>query len=712
MQQSQNLRKGELLVLEALHGAAAIVDKDGDFIASNKSWKNNRGGPHWFNIDTYNENYFTHCREAVEKGDDNALKLIFGLRDVLDGERDSFEMTATSPGEGGKLWHKVTVSALGDSKKALIVFDDISENMQSLHEFRDSKERYVQQFVHSLSGIIISAPNGDIVDVNPAACNILGFSKEELIDGGYSLILPESVNFASSFEEKGTYIKKDGSELSVDINSVHFRNKDGEFRYIHTFQDNTQVERAEKDLVNERRFTSLAVNSIPGVFFVLDKEMNLIRWNQALIEDLGYSEKNVRNMSAIDFIVERDQERVLQVVADIFKTGTGHIITEVYTKEKESRHYHLYANRFTNDGKDFIVGTGIDITGLVESEKERYENYELLSQLFNNSPMAMVMINPENKVLKANDSFVTLFSYEREEVLGENVNELISLNNNRDGADKLTDLTFSGQRHQTEGIRYTKHGEPLTVLINTVPITSDGEVIAVYGIYVDLTAQKMLEKQIQNSLSQKEVLLQEVHHRVKNNLAIMAGLLDLQILEEIDANVSRQLHEVRSRVFSIAKIHEILYQEKDVTSIRFDKYLKTLTEAVLFQRVKMQLNAIPLTLNLNQAVPFGLALNELFNLVLSDEKEEIEIKLNLSVENAVVKFSIEGKDLNLTRLDKQLKTESFQDKLIDIFLTQMGGTLELSPDGRKKITIYFKKVEMRGSSSSLKSSKELYDKIN
>lgn len=710
MQQSQNLRKGKLLVLEALRGAAAIVDTEGDFIASNKKWKDTKGGPHWFGVSSYNENYFTHCREAVEEGNDNALKLIFGLRDVLDGVRESFEMTTAFSGKTGKLWHKISVSALGDEKKALIVFDDISENMHTLQEFRDSKERYVQQFIHSLSGIIISAPDGNIVDVNPAACNTLGYSKEEILEGGYKLILPETEQSQLSFEEKAIYTRKDGTNISVDVNSVRYRNKNSELRYIHTFQDKTQVEKAEKDLVDERRFTSLAVNSIPGVFFVLDKQTNIIRWNQALIDDLGYSENEILNMKALDLIVEGDRERVTQVVADIFKSGTGHVITEIDSRSRGVRNYHLYANRFENNGEEFIVGTGIDITGLVESEKERYKNYELLSQLFNNSPMAMVMINPDNQVLKANDSFVSLFSYKRDEVLGENVNELISLKNNREVAEELTNLTFSGQRHQTEGVRYTKNGTPLTVLINTVPITSKGEVIAVYGIYVNLTEQKKLEKQIQTSLREKEILLQEVHHRVKNNLAIMAGLLDLQILDEEDAKVAQQLHEVRSRVFSIAKIHEILYQEEDVTSIRFDKYLKTLTNAVLFQRVIMELNTIPLTLNLNQAVPFGLALNELFNLVLSGKKETVEIKINLSVEDAVVKFSIEGKELNLSRLDKQLKTESFQDKLIDIFLTQMGGTLEFSSDNRKKITIYFKKIEMRGSSSSLKNNKELYYK--
>ncbi|MEX0905778.1 MAG: PAS domain S-box protein [Balneolaceae bacterium] len=711
MQQIQNLKKNGLLVLEALQGAAAIVDAEGDFVASNKRWSDPAKGFHWFGVSPVFENYFSHCEKAVEEGNDYALKLIFGLREVLDRDRESFEMTAPISVNAVKLWFKVSVNAMEDSSgKALIVVEDISKHMLVLHELSDSKERYTQQFHYSISGIIISSQDGEIVDANPAACLILGYTKDELILGGYNLFEKKTkpVPDDSPKENNLIFVRKDGTEISVEISSVSYRSHNGEIREINTFSDNTKVKRAEKNLEEEKRFISLAANSIPGAFYVLDKKNRIIRWNHSFTEDLGYTEEELQDADALEFITEKDRKRVKAMLEDIFRSGTGHIVAEVISKQEGVRNYHLYANRFDSHGEQFIVGTGMDITGLVESEKERFKNYELLSQLFNNSPMAMVMISPRNAILKANDSFISLFGYESEEVIGENVNVLIAGENQTDAAGDLSEAVFSGKRYQEEAIRFAKNGEELSVLINTVPIVNKGEVIAVYRIYVDLTEQKKLEKQIQTSLREKDILLKEVHHRVKNNLAVMAGLLDLQIMEEENSEVAKQLNKVRNRIFSVAKIHETLYQEKDIVSIRFDKYLKTISDAQLYGDVNLHVTAGPLSLNLNQAVPFGLALNELFNLIVSDKKPE-SLGIKLSSEKEWVELLLEGENLNLSGLNKQVKPHSFQEKFLDIFLNQMGGELELI--SINNICIRFKKAEMRGSSSSLKSSSELYEPL-
>ncbi|MEX0648227.1 MAG: PAS domain S-box protein [Balneolaceae bacterium] len=711
MQQIQNLKKNGLLVLEALQGAAAIVDAEGDFVASNKRWSDPAKGFHWFGVSPVFENYFSHCEKAVEEGNDYALKLIFGLREVLDRDRESFEMTAPISVNAVKLWFKVSVNAMEDSSgKALIVVEDISKHMLVLQELSDSKERYTQQFHYSISGIIISSQDGEIVDANPAACLILGYTKDELILGGYNLFEKKTkpVPDDSPKENNLIFVRKDGTEISVEISSVSYRSHNGEIREINTFSDNTKVKRAEKNLEEEKRFISLAANSIPGAFYVLDKKNRIIRWNHSFTEDLGYTEEELQDADALEFITEKDRKRVKAMLEDIFRSGTGHIVAEVISKQEGVRNYHLYANRFDSHGEQFIVGTGMDITGLVESEKERFKNYELLSQLFNNSPMAMVMISPRNAILKANDSFISLFGYESEEVIGENVNVLIAGENQTDAAGDLSEAVFSGKRYQEEAIRFAKNGEELSVLINTVPIVNKGEVIAVYRIYVDLTEQKKLEKQIQTSLREKDILLKEVHHRVKNNLAVMAGLLDLQIMEEENSEVAKQLNKVRNRIFSVAKIHETLYQEKDIVSIRFDKYLKTISDAQLYGDVNLHVTAGPLSLNLNQAVPFGLALNELFNLIVSDKKPE-SLGIKLSSEKEWVELLLEGENLNLSGLNKQVKPHSFQEKFLDIFLNQMGGELELI--SINNICIRFKKAEMRGSSSSLKSSSELYEPL-
>jgi len=203
-----------------------------------------------------------------------------------------------------------------------------------------------------------------------------------------------------------------------------------------------------------------------------------------------------------------------------------------------------------------------------------------MSQLFENSPLAMVMIGSGGFVQKVNDSFISLFGYGEEEILDKNVNKLITSEQNLAESLKVNRQAFEGIADTQETTRLTKSRQKIPVLVNTVPIIYDKKVIAVYGIYVDLREQKQLEINLQQSVQEKDILLQEVHHRVKNNLAIIAGLIDLQMINEQEPKVVSKLREVHSRIFSIAKIHETLYQQEDVVLIDFVQYLHSVIDSL------------------------------------------------------------------------------------------------------------------------------------
>lgn len=721
MKLSENITESEMLLLEALPGAATIVSEYGDVITSNKLWFDNSYATHWFAIPEHGGNYFEHCHRAVEQGNDFALKMVFGLRDILDGEKRAFELTIPIRENGKKHWFRVSIAPFGTAPvRALIVVEDISKNMQAVQALRDSEERYTHQFMYSVSGILLSSPEGEIYDANPAACKILGYSKEELKTGGRSLIVDENDpqhlkahqirSEKRVFEGEKTYIHKTGRKIPVEIASILYRTENGDLRTINTFRDKTSEKEAQKSLHEEKRFTNLAINSIPGIFYVVDAEGKFIRWNDAFVNDLGFREEEVSTLNVFDLIEESDRERVSEIIKDAFETGTGHLITQLRTRRNGLRTYHFFSNRFGSKGSPYLVGTGTDITDMIELEKEKDKNYELMSQLFKNSPLAMVMISPKMDIIKANNSFVSLFGYERDEIVGDNIFKKIIRNGEYSQTERETRQAFEGIDFQKKGVCFTKEGEPRTVLMSTVPVKNGGEVVSVYVVYIDLTEQIHLQNQLEKSLNQKEILLQEVHHRVKNNLAIIAGLLDLQIMEEPDKKVEKELVEARSRIFSIAKIHETLYQEEDVVSIRFDKYLKTITDALpqrdnYAERVfTIRLNTTPLTLNLNQAVPCGLMLNELLNLILLNGSSALNLDIVLTLDGDDIELSITGTSV-AEIFDKKLDT--FQGNLIGIFLAQIDATLNVEDKHQKTVKISFKKADIRGSSSSFKNMSEL-----
>jgi len=328
------------------------------------------------------------------------------------------------------------------------------------------------------------------------------------------------------------------------------------------------------------------------------------------------------------------------------------------------------------------------------------------------------MINQQNKIARVNNGFRTMFGHMNGDVVGANVNDLITDENTRGLADKISADAFNGKASQVESVRYTKDGREIPVLVSAVPVSDGENIIAVYGIYVDLTEQKELEVKIkellqretkalqktQDSLKEKEILLQEIHHRVKNNLAVIAGLLDLQLLEETDKDVYRKLSEVQSRIFSIAKIHETLYQEKNVVNIHFDNYLRSFVKFLPQQGFQadvisvLNLECDETTLNLNQAVPAGLMINELINVLLPDNSDG-DLNLNLTSSDETVKISLQGCGLKLENFKENIESDQFQYKLVDILIAQLNGTIEVNPEANF-VSIVFEKNNAKGSSNA------------
>ncbi|WP_340105619.1 PAS domain S-box protein [Rhodohalobacter sp. 8-1] len=717
----------QLQLLNAFPSPAAILDSDGDVIKTNEEWVLKEKQSCYLSSITLNGNFFNHCRDAAEQGSDDALKLIIGLRRILDGESTRFHSTYLSFLNGENKWFQINIRSLtGDL--TILFADEITRNVKAIHELKDSRERYKQQFNHSINGIIIGTPSGEIIDANPSACSILGYSKAELRKIGRQGIMDEDnpLNKEASeirdgqsyFEGEKRYIHKSGREVPIMASSVVFRDKDGKLSTINSFRDISKEKKIQKKLKSEQEFAKTAISSIPGVFFVLDKDGTFLEWNDVFLTELGYLDEDMFGMTPVEFFHPADKDLIAEKLAETITKGSAQVVARVLTKSGEERMFKLSARSFKNEDVNYVVGTGVDITEMVDAKNSSDYHFRMMNQLFENAPIGIVMIDHQNKIARVNNGFRTMFGYLNGDVVGSNVNELITDEKTRDIADEVSREAFKGNPSQFESVRYTKDGKEIPVLLSTVPVSDGENVIAVYGIYVDLTEQKQLEIKIkellqretkalqktQDSLKEKEILLQEIHHRVKNNLAVIAGLLDLQLLEEKDQDVYRKLSEVQSRIFSIAKIHETLYQEKNVVKIQFDNYLKSFVKFLPQQGyqtdVISELNLVcdATTMNLNQAVPAGLMINELINVLLPDNSDG-NLNLNLTSSEEKVKISLQGCGLKLENFKRNLDSEEFQYKLVEILVAQLNGTIDVNPEANF-VSIVFDKTEAKGSSNA------------
>lgn len=708
----------ESAILNALQGPAVILDANGKVTNKNTSWNTSKNSLSFCEHEFQCDNFFEHIAQAIEEGNDYALRLLFGIKEVLNG-MDFFTLTITKSIKGQKKWYKVEASPIQyqSEKHVLMVFNDITENLKNIHQLRESEALYRQNFKYSAAGIIFGKETGGILDVNQAACNMLGYTKWELIEGGRSMIVDEDDsahrevvrirNEKSIFQGEKEYKHKDGRYIPVQLTSIRYKTDDNEHLIINTFQDLQSEKEKQHTLEEERRFTKTALNSTPGIFFVINSDKKFVRWNDSMLTDLGYKDEEIVEKSVFDIFDSSEEKNIHSFINDAFKNGKTEFVGKINSKPSGTRHYNLQFNTFQSNDERYLVVTGVDTTDFIESEKLREQNYQLMSELFNNSSIATVMINPENEAQKVNKAFIDLFGYSSEEVIGRNVNTLITSSELEAEAKEISKLAFEGESDQRTTVRLKKDGSEVPVLISTVSVRNNGNIIAVYGMYVDLTEQVSLKNHLQKSLTEKEILLQEVHHRVKNNLAIIASLLQLQILNDCNEYAKPKLQEAYSRIFSIAKVHESLYNQDNISEISFTDYLSSVVDTMPNVArdpdfdMNIQKEETPLILNVNQAVPLSLLINELVNLTPGVEGKQ-QAELSYKCEGDQITISVSGLDNQIEEFNSDANKSDFHHLLIKTFLQQIDAVIDVEQNCRNKFVISFKKKNsFKGSSNTL-----------
>lgn len=206
------------------------------------------------------------------------------------------------------------------------------------------------------------------------------------------------------------------------------------------------------------------------------------------------------------------------------------------------------------------------------------------------------------------------------------------------------------------------------------------------------------EEQIRRSLREKEVLLKEIHHRVKNNLQIISSLLNLQSRRSTGKKARERFKESQNRVKSMALIHEKLYQSENLEGIYFQEYIQSLLKYLFGSygvdpnHVKLKIIADNVLLSINKAIPCGLIVNEI---VSNPLKHAFAGKLEGEI---IVEFSSDGDNHILIvgnngipfpeSLDFR-RAKSLGLQLVCALVGQLGGTIELDRSGGTEFRIIF-----------------------
>lgn len=260
-----------------------------------------------------------------------------------------------------------------------------------------------------------------------------------------------------------------------------------------------------------------------------------------------------------------------------------------------------------------VVGIAEDITKQKKAEESLRAATVLLSSLIDHLHSGVVVEDEERRITHVNQSFTDMFRVPvaRDALLG--VDSRLLFAQTAEFAERIEAVTRAGEPVLGEEIDWQERA----FLRNYVPLSIDAGSRYHLWQYQDVTASRRAEEQIKASLKEKEVLLKEIHHRVKNNLQIISSLLNLQSAEIEDPTASQKFQESQDRVKAMALIHERLYQSSDLAKIDFSGYVRSLTGHLVRSyrvnasvvRLNLEVESVPM--NLDVAIPCGLIINEL-----------------------------------------------------------------------------------------------------
>lgn len=252
-------------------------------------------------------------------------------------------------------------------------------------------------------------------------------------------------------------------------------------------------------------------------------------------------------------------------------------------------------------------------------------------------------------------------------------------------------------------VRLTRDGVDfwLELFINPI-FDTEGDVVEVSMVAHDITEKKRSSIGIEESLKEKDVLLKEIHHRVKNNLQVISSILNLQSSFVSDENTLGILQESRNRIRSMAIIHENLYRTEDFASIKFDNYLRNLTANLIAsysvdRKIDFDADLQEVDLVLDQAIPCGLLTNELITNALKYAWEGQEgaskIRLKLEQEDEMIKLTIADNGVGLPQEFEEMQSDTLGLQLVTTLAEQLDAELKVSTKEGTEFQLTFENVK-------------------
>ena len=459
---------------------------------------------------------------------------------------------------------------------------------------------------------------------------------------------------------------------------------------------------------SEEKFRSIIHNST-DLIRILDKDGLITFDSPSSPRILGYSEGYFIGKNPLEFIHPDDLERVRKDLDEVYKNLNPGTPTEFRIRKEDGSYIPVESvsqNMTHNPNIEGIIVTTHPIHQRKEMENALLESEEKYRTLFEEDPDYTILIGTDGILLDVNNATINMAGLSRHELIGKNFSELkiIPPEDIELHLDKINRLLQDELVKPYESRLIDKEGNIRWTLIHFIAVKEKENISYILGIATDITVQKLAENELRSSLKEKNILLQEIHHRVKNNMQIISSLLNLQIKYVDEEEAVNVLIESQNRVQSMAMIHEKLYESENLTNINFIEYIQSLVSNLFHSynvknsRIKTILEIDKVNLNMETAIPCGLIISETVSNCLkyafpNDMSGEIFISLK-SIDIGY-ELIIRDNGIGLPEKLEFSKLESLGLLLVNNLTEQIDGELKINKQNPTEFKITFKELEYK-----------------
>ena len=598
---------------------------------------------------------------------------------------------------------------------------DVTRRKQAEDALRESENRYRQLFeAESDAVFLIENETGRILEANGAAVAMYGYSRQELLvmrnadlsaepedTRRVTLTSPMAADQIVSIPLR-YHRRKDGAVFPVEITGRFFVWQ-GRPVHIAAIRDISQRKQAEEALrENESRLRAILDSLQTGVMILEAETHIIVDINPAGARLIGAPREAIVGMLCHKFVCPAEVGRC--PITDLEQTA-DRAERVLLTADGTKRLIIKTVCRIMLGGRPHLVEGFTDITERKQAEealRESEERHRVISSLTSDLAYAY-RVEPDGNLVSlwTTGALERLTGFTAEELKAHGGWPALVFPEDMSIPENQLRALMAGQEKVVEYRVVTRGGDVRWMRDYARPEwdAEQGQAVAIYGALQDITERKQAEAWLQASLREKEVLLKEIHHRVKNNLQVVSSLLALQAKSAADPQVYQMFQDSRSRIQAMSLIHERLYRAKDLASIDAREYVCDLV-AHLFsiyasptRVVRSQVRVDDLALAIDTAIPCGLLLTELVSNVLKhayppewEREGKIDVELR-AAEGEWLTLTVSDDGVGLPA-DLDLKqAQSLGLQLVNLLARQIKGTVEVDRSAGTTFRITFPPVE-------------------